>query len=76
MKLWYSIAEVAALLRVSRWTARRRVRSGQVPGGELMYEHEKGERWHVRAEVFEAWRRKIAPDAPDAPNLHPVRVRE
>jgi len=53
---WLSIAEVARELGVSRWTAQQRVRDGDIPGGERMYSHEKGERWHVDRETFNAWR--------------------
>jgi excisionase family DNA binding protein len=53
---WLSIAEVARELGVSADTAMRRVKTGSIPGGERMYAHGRGERWHVSREAFTAWR--------------------
>lgn len=67
-----SIAEVAAELDVSRWTALRLVRAGTVPGGERMYRFEgrNGERWMVNRSIFVLWRADSpnSPSAPNAPN--------
>jgi hypothetical protein len=52
---WISIADVARELGVSRWTAQRRVRAGSIPGGERMYAHDRGERWHVDRAIFSQW---------------------
>lgn len=65
---WMSIADVARELGVSRWTAQRRVREGQIPGGERMYGTDRGDRWHVERSIFVAWREAQRERAPNAPN--------
>jgi hypothetical protein len=52
-----SITEVAAELGISDDAARANVRSGAIPGGDLIYRTETGrQRWLVDRAVFETWR--------------------
>lgn len=52
-----TIAEVAEGLGVTSKAALRNVKSGAIPGGELLYRTERArrERWMVDRATFEAW---------------------
>lgn len=76
MKLHLTIAEVAARLAIPAKTALRNVRSGAIPGGELLYVTEGGRsRWRVDRAAFEAYDRERVRNVPNGPNVPDVTTR-
>jgi hypothetical protein len=51
------VSEVAVTLEISDDSALRQLKSGAIPGGELVYKFEgrRGARWRVSRDVFEQW---------------------
>jgi excisionase family DNA binding protein len=52
-----SFTEIAARLGIARATARKLVREGTIPGGELLYRSAKSgrERWRISRTAVEEW---------------------
>lgn len=67
---WMRVSEVAAALDISDDSALRHVKSGAIPGGELVYKFEgrSGARWRVARSVFEQWNQARKDRAANAAN--------
>jgi hypothetical protein len=64
------VSEVAVALDISDDSALRQIKSGAIPGGELVYKFEgrRGARWRVHRDAFEQWNQARKDRAANAAN--------